>query len=142
MTRKWDIIDFEPGHIIFLGAQPEQGFVFLGNWEQLLGVTLLLDEEPAVILGICPVWQGVYDVVMLPGELFYSHPATCWRHIRHWLSGIQEHLDWHRLQATINMNFPRHATFAKRFGFREEGILQQYGPKRETMGMYSIVKET
>lgn len=138
---KVDITDFEVSQLAALGVSAAESDHSTGHWSQLIGVTLLLNDEPAFIMGVCPVHTGVYDVVMVPGPLFYSNVKTCIRHIKLWLEGIRIHLNWHRLQVTAEMSEPKYARFLQKLGFKEEGILRRYSPGGQDVVMLAMAKE-
>lgn len=138
---KVDITDFDLTHLDDMEINKAPQGTCSGNWDDLIGVTILLNNEPAAIMGICPIHQGVYDVVMVPGELFFKYPKTCISHVKIWLEALREQMQFHRLQATAAMSDPKYARFLQHLGFKEEGILRKYSLDGQDVVMLAITKE-
>lgn len=133
-----DVQEFDVKH---LEDSLVEQFLSAGHWDQLIGLTILLNDRVGAIMGISPVWDGVYDVVFIPGRVFPKNKKTVYRYVKLWLEGLHEHVDWHRLQVTTDMRKPEHQRFIEFLGFEREGVLRAYSSDGHDVVVSSIVRE-
>lgn len=105
------------------------------------GVTLLVDGEIAVILGVVPLWGKVYEVTMLPTDKFYTCVKLCLKYIKRILALSFDTLGIERLQATAFADCPSHQRFLEGLGFSEKQLSKKCSPDGEDMYHYAIVRE-
>lgn len=87
--------------------------------------------------GVIPMWDGratvwgIIDKSVVGSSMIWVHRF------------VKEHIDdalesrFHRLEMTVNMDFPQGSRWAEMLGFEFEGILKQYDPWRNDHIMYA-----
>jgi hypothetical protein len=88
--------------------------------------------------GFVPLWTGVFEcwIQFKDYRTFLSHTIWLVRAFRKEL----EKLQFHRLQATIDLKTRNYHKFMKLLGFNCEGLLRKYSPFGEDYVMYSRIK--
>lgn len=138
-------IPFQPWHrkVIVEGtkyASPQLDPEFTAHMSrQMTGVTLLIGDEIAAILGVVVIWNGVGEVTMVPSETFYKYRKTCIKAVRELLDLAMHTFDLHRLHSMTMVSQPGHGRFLQTLGFVRETVdtgIIGYGPNGENIHVW------
>lgn len=88
-------------------------------------VTIFADGAPLAILGFVPLWSGVYDVFVLPGENVKRFAKTFHKTVKHYMNSLCTALPVHRLQ-TYSIADSSTDKWMSSLGFECEGTLTAY----------------
>jgi len=99
-----------------------------------------VDPEGRIVAcgGLHRVWSGVGELWLVVSPLAREYPyiLVAWRNI---LAGW---LQWHhRVQATVDPQWPEAVRLVEHFGFRAEGLMHRHGAHGEDEMLYALVKE-
>lgn len=95
----------------------------------------LFDRKVIACGGFATMWPGVYEawVHVSSYSIFVSYKVCLIKKIRQEI----DRLNYHRLQAAVDINTPNHAKFMKLLGFNAEGNLTKYGLNQQDYIMYA-----
>lgn len=98
----------------------------------------LYDKQIVACGGFAIMWTGVYEAWLhVDSYLTFLHYKICL--IKKFRSEIDK-LNFHRLQAVVDVAAINHERFMHLLGFEEEGILKQYDWKKHDHIMYARLK--
>lgn len=131
---------YEESHFIALGNSPLAHRMGGPLNENCHAVTLFIYDSPALIMGINNPHNGLLEIFLLPGDLFYKYPISMVKEAIKWYNHIQSEFHWRRIQAIVRDDVPIHCKFSEWLGLNHEATLYRYGPDGETVRIYSKVR--
>lgn len=138
LFQPWHYKMAEPGiHFKKIGTDPE---VLAWAHRRMEGITLLVGEDIAAILGVSPLWGRVYEATMLPTEHFYKSVKTCLKYAQYLTDLAFDTLPVDRIQATALASEPKHQRFLEAVGFEREGLARKYAPDGADLIIYAKVR--
>ena len=78
--------------------------------------------------GIIPIWDGLGEAWVLPGNLIHRHRKTFVRLVRDGIDRMNAEHQFRRIQATARADAASAQRFLEFLGFEREGCLRAYGP--------------
>lgn len=95
-----------------------------------MAFTLLYDNQPIVSGGVFPLWFGVAEGWVLASKDIFKHKIKAASLIKKRTDLICQNNKIYRLQTTVKENFEMGLKFAKFLGFKNEGLMEKYGPNQ------------
>lgn len=95
-----------------------------------MAFTLLADDKPIVSGGVFPLWFGVAEGWVLASKNIFEHKIKAASLIKRRTDLICQNNNIYRLQTTVKENFDMGLRFAKFLGFKNEGLMEKYGPNQ------------
>jgi hypothetical protein len=129
-----ELIDYKKEHseIIMSQRLDDEEFPWQEHAEALEKegrcVTLIVDDEPALVTGICELWPGVGEAWFMAGNKIYSYPITIARAVKESLHEYIALANFWRIQANVKADWEEAIRFARFCGMKEEGLMPKYGP--------------
>ena len=98
----------------------------------------LYDKRIIACGGFIPMWPGVFEAWLCVDTYddFLSYKICLIKKFRKEI----DNLDYHRLQAAVDICTVNHHKFMNLLGFHCEGIMQKYGVDKQDHLMYAKVK--
>ena len=87
--------------------------------------------------GAIKEWRGVATAFMALSDEIFKHPLWLHRQAKQKMIEVVDEMELHRLQALVEVGFPKHYEWAERLGFKPEGILRQYCYNRKDWVIFS-----
>lgn len=136
------VVPFEEWHFNFLELYgPEKKVVdaFGNDLNDILrafryrGITFSWVQKTDVlgVCGVMPQWKGVGEAYMFLSPLFKKNKIRCIKDIRHYLNLIAKQLQLHRVHCQVIKEFDDAVKLAKFLGFKQESIMEKFGPNKE-----------
>ena len=93
-----------------------------------VAVTAFINTQPVAVFGFVPIWKGVTESWLLVDDFARTKPVAMTKYgiLAHDISKIS--LGLHRQQITVRIHDERAYKWALALGFREEALMQAYGP--------------
>jgi hypothetical protein len=101
--------------------------------------TAIIADKPVAILGLIQTWPGVAEVWSVASEDVRQAPISYTRQVKRLMEEFAGNLKIHRLQMTVRRDYREGSHWAAVLGFRNEGILRQYGPDKSDYLMFARV---
>ena len=95
-----------------------------------LSFTLLLDNLPICSGGIYPLWDGVAEGWVISSKRIFKNRIKSARLIKKRTEILCAANKIWRLQTAVKANFTTGIRFAEFLGFKNEGVMQAYGPDK------------
>ena len=106
-----------------------------------LSFTLLHNSKPVVSGGVCPLWSGVAEVLVISSKRIFENKIKAARLIKKRTYLLCKNNKIWRLQTSVKANFTIGVRFAEFLGLRKEGLMEKYGPdKTDYFRMAKIYK--
>jgi RimJ/RimL family protein N-acetyltransferase len=102
-------------------------------------ISVIETSEVVAIIGIAPLWPGVGEVWMLGSDLISKYKKDFIRYTIQNMFVARQEANFHRLQCTVFEDFPEYCRYAEFLGFKYEGIMHAYGPRKENAYRYGMV---
>jgi len=103
-------------------------------------VSIYSGDKLIMLAGIVPMWCGVGELWALVDEDIMTYyrrdPRAFIKAVRMWMALTP----YHRVQTPVREGFDAGTRFARFFGFKPEGLMTAYGPKRENYFRYAYVR--
>ena len=144
------MIDFHPAHIDLMDIREhEMENVCHGDYKEKftmlskLGVsgTVMYDGVILCVIGVFDMWEGVYELWLLPSKAIEKHKLVFGRVIKQQLEAFKEVTNYHRIQVTA-LDDEFHNKFFTWLGFTCEtpNGMENFTKDRTNYNMWSIVK--
>jgi hypothetical protein len=147
---KIEIRQFKPEDFdaLRLALRPDQLEVILEpNFQDRLPViakhpsyTALTGGQVIACAGVIVIWSGVGEAwVFTSKDLVREKRFSFHKGVLSYLRLIEERYKLHRIQATVWEEYAEGLAWIERLGFKAEGYLKAYGPRRENYYLYGRV---
>ena len=131
------ILVYNPSHmneVTFneLPDSPEVREMVRQNAEKSISFTSVDNDDKVLFIGgVCHLWGSVYEVWVFTTPLFFKKLKTSLADV-HKLVAQMKQLKFARVQADVRADLSNRLNFVRHFGFREESVMEKYGPNGET----------
>ena len=98
------------------------------------------DGKALILSGYYQLSPGVLQFWMLFNRDAKNHAKFIIREFRKMLTRELHKQGVHRVQTLIYKGVKRDAKFAEAFGFEKEGVLKSFGPNKEDVTMYRVIR--
>lgn len=144
-----DIVAFHPRHLELIELRDyEKNGVFQLNdaFERFAKVTagsvasgtFLEDGRVLFCAGFNKIWDGVFEVWMVPSVHITKTPFLFCKVIKRYLERVEKDFKAHRIQTT-SYDDPFHVRWMNWIGFEKEGTMRKLMPNKTNMCMYARV---
>lgn len=96
--------------------------------KDVTGYTLYQDKDILCIGGIHGLWNGVGEAWFLIGKEGYDNPKSVAKHTFFMFEHLQQEYGFIRVQASVAKKDRKAIRFVEWLGFKNEGIMEKYGP--------------
>lgn len=100
--------------------------------------TFIFNGRILFVAGFCKLWEGVFEVWMIPSIYADAYPVFFARTIKRYLDRIMTDFSAHRLQTT-SFNDTFHERWMGFLGFQKEGKLRQFTENKNDMCQYGRI---
>jgi hypothetical protein len=130
--RKWDRVfpDNIPNYSRLTQYYKDIGYAWCG----------VADGKPVCAFGVIPLWRGVGDVWMLTDAELPSYGRTFHRVAKGMFDIYIDELNIIRLQCTVHAANFQAIKWIKAMYFKQEGLLEKYGPDGCDFYMFARLK--
>lgn len=111
----------------------------LSNDKEIVGYTLMDNNVILGIGGVHNMWDGVGEAWLVISKQGFTKPHTVAKWTNIMFDVIQEEHNYKRLQAAVSLKDQTALRFVHWMGFKEEGIMQKYGPDGSDYARYAKV---
>ena len=141
-------VPFLREHFVELAEQDAQHHSRLvGDWKAMLDHAIRPDlsfsgiENGYLIAcgGIMPIWEGVAECWFFGGELLRSRKLSVVKTLVSTLAEMVREQNIRRLQAVVHCEWDEAQRFVEFLKFKQEGLLEGYGPDGSDHYMYSRI---
>ena len=148
----YNYLKFDPVHLELMDARAEQEadrqYLLGMGYEGLAAITdralsLAYDGQIIGSSGLVPKWPGVWVGWALVSKTMahnLRHAYEAFRATRNFIDEAMMNDDCHRVECTVLLDFEKGHTYAKKLGFKAEGVLRCYDPRGRDHVMYSRIK--
>ena len=145
-----ELVKYIPEHGYYLFDKQVQETNLLlssvGDWEQAAkdwynsgpAYTLMIDGKPEACGGIAFLDSTMGECWVLIPKL--NHSIIIYRNILKMFNMLLDEHNFRRVQAHVMKDFKNGIKLVERLGMTHEGWLRNYGPNRETYGLYARVQ--
>ena len=113
-----EFLELKPEHRKYAYFLKEVGMSFTG----------LVNNKPIAAGGVFYLWDGVAEGWVLATKEIYKYPIFCAKHIKQRTEIILKANKIKRLQTSVKADCDVALRFAKWLGFKQEGLMESYGP--------------
>jgi hypothetical protein len=97
--------------------------------------TFLYDGRILFVAGFCKLWNGVFELWMIPSVYAPSAPVFFVRTLKRYITAIARDFKAHRMQTT-SFDDDFHEKWMGVLGFQKEGTLRAFTESKQTMCQY------
>ena len=122
---------FSPNDIYFIEtdyAFPKESREMFANYKNAVGYTAFHDGTIVALGGVHIMWEGVAEGWFIMSKNAYQLPISMARATANLIDSFYNDNKLVRIQASVNVNDNKSISFAIWLGFKEEGVMKQYGP--------------
>ena len=135
--------DFRAEHAVAILAKHDDP----SRWEEQARIieesgqalTVFIDDEPAMCVGIIDIWEGLGEVWIVVSDAIQSRPVSVARGMRELLDGYFEQGGYRRIQSNVRADWDTARLFAEFVGMKEEGMMPSFGPEGADYVRYAKV---
>lgn len=113
-----EFLELKPEHRKYAYFLKEVGMSFTG----------LVNNKPIAAGGVFYLWDGVAEGWVLATKEIYKYPIFCAKHIKQRTEIILKANKIKRIQTSVKADCDVALRFAKWLGFKQEGLMESYGP--------------
>ena len=113
-----EFLELKPEHKKYAYFLKEVGMSFTG----------LVNNKPIAAGGVFYLWDGVAEGWVLATKDIYKYPIFCAKHIKQRTEIILKANKIKRIQTSVKADCDVALRFAKWLGFKQEGLMESYGP--------------
>jgi hypothetical protein len=119
---------------------PEPLIVSLVNSYLANGIAFTGMAQEGIIgaAGISPLWSGVGQAWIIPGEFMPKYKLWAIRAMKEGIDEYAHHMNVWRIQTFVR-DRADHRRLVEMLDFRHEGTMLQYGPNREDYHIYARI---
>lgn len=147
-AREVRIVQFHPKHLEVMQVRALDSALF-GDFktkesyeriEQMAKIsvqagTFILDGRILFVGGFCKMWEGVFEMWMIPSIYANDAPVFFSRTLKRYVDRIAIDFKAHRLQ-TMSFNDAFHEKWMNFLGFRNEGVRPKFTENKTDMVSY------
>jgi RimJ/RimL family protein N-acetyltransferase len=144
------VVPFEPWHLSWIDFNEDAARALEGviqdmpNHGRMLATsskayTGLYKGRVLGCVGLVPWWPGMMDLWMYLGKDAFVQKKQGLKALRWFMEHLTKEMNLHRIQAVVKTDFEKGHRFAKFFGFKDEGVMEQYGPNKESFNRYAKI---
>ena len=144
-------IDYKPDHLRELMDGPlnegaPENIGYMAEYAEDLqkeGWSYTLIDHGHIICcaGLVDMWPGVAEAWFIASERIHKNPRPFIRFARQETAARIEQSELWRVQACVKVGWDKALRFANFLGYKDEGIMQQYGPNREDYHRVAWLKD-
>jgi len=145
--NKLEIRAFHPEHLLQLDLrQHERETLDIGSLLVQMCMptshcgTCFCGDEVIAVMGICLLWDGVFQVFVVPGKRVPEFGFRFALMVRRLLDTIQETHNPHRMQTWSLADDPTDK-WMKALGFTQEGSMRYFTNKQDTYNMWARYRD-
>lgn len=101
--------------------------------------TVTISYKVVAVFGVTMIWPGCAEVWALVSDDLKTIPFWLHKKILNGIKFYETNLKLRRLQATVKVDFEMGHKWIKALGFKEEGILREYGVDGSDFYIYGKV---
>ena len=101
--------------------------------------TFVIKNQPICYFGIVPMWEGVAECWMVPGELIAKYPVAFYKASKLVFEEFIDYYKLERLQMTCAVINEMSFNWLKRMGFKEEGVFKKYAKGQDFYIMAKVI---
>ena len=147
------IIPFEEIHLKLLRGNVRNASMYIststGNLEEWawmyknrgVAYTGIQDGEILGIAGCVMMWKGVGDAYLIGTDRIEENSISVARTLKRGLKLIEDNLNLHRIQATVQEDYTISRRWVEWMGFKPEGVLKKFSPEEDNYVMYARVRK-
>jgi hypothetical protein len=146
MANSVEIVDYSAAHAAQMKVRdltPEfRALIETDEYRSLLetvgpGYTLLIDDRPiAALVFVRLRWPGTAEACLLADESMERYGRVLHRICKRCIEAVIANHGFHRVECRIDKSFRRNRRWVESLGFRNEGIIHQFGPNKEDYIQY------
>jgi len=103
-------------------------------------VTVLINDDPVMCSGIIDLWEGCGEGWFIAAKELLDYPVTLSRATKEVLHEEIVKTNYRRVQVNVRADWEVAIRFSKFLGFKEEGLMQKFGPEGADYLRMSIVQ--
>lgn len=126
----------------FAGESSLKSVADIISYQSTLGLstTVIKDQRPMAVFGVCPKWNGVYEAWTLLDYDARRYPKEMTSVGRQFMEIVTKYYNLHRLQIYVRCESERAVQWGMALGFTIEGKMCRYMPNGEDAFMMSRCK--
>lgn len=136
-----DLFNMDIKDEIDSSAATKEEFLELSRDERCFFFTVSVDKKPMMLVGFIPLREGVASLSSFVDKEIRSEDISgaFIRAVHVILDDLHRAFNIRRFQMLVDDGFVEAERFAEFLGFQCEGIMKQFGPNREDVGIWGRV---
>lgn len=151
LERRIEIVPYEPWHIENIIKNNPRGIElkftetpYWGEWtkewkENGMGFTLMIDSTPIGCAGVVKMGYRRGEAWAVLSSLIPSFKKSAFKALKDGLEHIIKVYELRRVQALVEKDFVDAKRLLTHLGFKEEGLLESFGPNGEDMLIFARI---